>query len=174
MAHHPARLAGLVAAAAAVIVTALSVSPAGGATSRESAKQHPSACAPKFSRGAMHLCGPATARLSVFAGFTFRNGTCKRLTVAGEPQLVLELGALTPGSATNGGLSYLKIEIDGPLSQPTSGSVISWHDGKRWAGTGESFKGTARGGTFIVSGGYGLHPPAYGGRRATGSFRCSR
>jgi hypothetical protein len=125
-----------------------------------------------FSGGAMHLCGPATARLSVFRGFAFRNGTCKRLTVAGTPQFVLELGALKPGSPTNGGLSYLKIEIDGPLSAPTSGSVISWHNGKRWAGFGESFKGNARGGTFNVRGGYGKNPPAYKGQPATGSFHC--
>ena len=99
--------------------------------------------------------------------FTFRNGTCKRSTVAGEPSFILELGALTPGSRTNGGLSYLKIQIDGPLSRPTSGSVISWHNGRRWAGLGERFKGNAHGGTFAVTG-----VPASGGRRATGSFRC--
>jgi hypothetical protein len=173
MTYHQARLARPLAVTAIALATlaGLCASPAGGAADRS---QHPGACTPKFSEGAMHLCGPAFARLSAFRGFTFRNGTCKRLTVAGKPQLVLELGALTPGSATNGGLSYLKIEIDGPLSQPTSGSVISWHNGKRWAGIGQSFKGTAAGGTFVATGGYGLHPPAYGGRRATGSFRCSR
>ena len=124
-------------------------------------------CTATFVAGAMHLCGPATARLSVFSGFTFRNGTCKRSLVAGDQSLVLELGALKPGSRTNGHLSYLKIEISGPLAHPTSGDVIAWHDGKRWAGVGESFKGSARGGTFVVTA-----IPANGGRRATGSFRC--
>jgi hypothetical protein len=130
-------------------------------------ERNSASCRPTFSGGAMHLCGPATAQLSVFPGFTFRNGNCKRLTVAGSPQFVLELGKLKPGSRTNGGLSYFKIEIDGPLSHPTSGSVISWHKGKRWAGLGDSFKGTAHGGIFAVTG-----APANGGRRATGSFRC--
>jgi hypothetical protein len=127
-------------------------------------------CTPKFVSGALHLCGPATGQLSVFGSYTFRNGTCKRTVVAGEPNFVLELGALKPGSATNGGLSYLKIEIDGPFSNPTSGSLISWHDGKRWAGYGESFRGNARDGTFVVTG--SAKGAAIGGRRATGSFHC--
>jgi hypothetical protein len=152
----------LIRAATAIAIAAAVL--AGAASARE---QSATKCTPKFSAGAMHLCGPATAQLSVFPGYTFRNGTCKRLMVAGEPQFVLELGALTPGSRTNGGLSYLKIEIDGPPSHPTSGSVISWHNGKRWAGLGDSFKGSARAGSFVVSG-----VPANGGRRASGSFHC--
>ena len=108
----------------------------------------------------------ATPKLSVFSGYTFRNGTCKRSVVAGDPAFVLELGALKPGSRTNGRLSYLKIEIYGPLLRPTSGQVISWHNGKRWSGYGKSFKGNARGGTFVVT------RTASGEGRETGSYRC--
>jgi hypothetical protein len=124
------------------------------------------ACTPKFVNGAMHLCGPATAHLSVFGSYTFRNGTCKRTVVAGEPDFVLELGALKPGSTTNGGLSYFKIQISGPLSHPTTGSLIAWHGGKRWSGYGQSFRGNAIAGTFVVS------RLASGAGRATGSFHC--
>jgi hypothetical protein len=151
------RLAALALVASGVVMASpLAATSAGGT------------CTAKFVAGAMRLCGPATARLSVFPGYTFRNGTCKRTTVAGKPTFILELGALsTVKPRTNGGLSYLKIEIDGPLSHPTGGSVTSWHKGKRWAGVGESFNGTARRGTFVVTGVF-----ANGGRRATGSFRC--
>ena len=116
----------------------------------------------------MRLCGPATARLSVFHGVTFRNGTCKRETVAGEPTLTLELGQLVPGSKTNGGRPYLKITISGPLARPTSGDVVGFYKAKRWSGVGLSFKAQARGGSFVVRG----VPPSKG--KATGSFRCSR
>jgi hypothetical protein len=125
-----------------------------------------SQCTPKFIAGVMHLCGPATARLSVFSGFVFRNGKCKRETVAGEPNLTLELGQLVPGSKRNGGRPYLKLGISGPLARPTGGHLIAFYKGKRWAGVGESFKGGARDGSFVVSG----VPPSRG--RATGSFRC--
>jgi hypothetical protein len=125
-------------------------------------------CTATFAGGAMRLCGPATARLSVFHGVTFRNGTCKRETVAGEPTLTLELGQLVPGSKTNGGRSYLKITISGPLARPTSGDVIGFYKSKRWSGVGLSFKAQARGGSFVVRG----VPPSKG--KATGSFRCSR
>lgn len=125
-------------------------------------------CTAKFVGGAMHLCGPASARLSVFPGTTFRNGTCKREAVAGEQTLTLELGQLVPGSKANGGRSYFKVAISGPLSKPTSGYLIAFRNSKRWAGTGKSFKGTARGGSFKVRG----TPPSRG--TATGSFRCAK
>ena len=78
-------------------------------------------CTPKFVDGALHLCGPATAKLSVFSGYTFRNGTCKRSVVAGDPAFVLELGALQTGQPhERPPVGYLKIEIYGPLSASES------------------------------------------------------
>jgi hypothetical protein len=146
-------------------VAALSV--AVPSTAATVGQQDRATCTAKFYAGALHLCGPATARLSVWGRYTFRKGTCKRSVVAGEPNFVLELGALKPGSRTNGGLSYLKIQIEGPLSHPTGGHVISWHNGKRWSGYGQSFRGNASGGTFVAT------RTAAGGGRATGSFRCN-
>jgi hypothetical protein len=125
-------------------------------------------CTTKFVGGAMRLCGPASARLSVFPGITFRNGTCKREVVAGERTLTLELGQLVPGSKTNGGRPYLKVGISGPLSRPTSGYVTAFHKSKRWGGTGKSFKRSARGGSFVARG----TPPSHG--TATGTFSCSK
>jgi hypothetical protein len=125
-------------------------------------------CTPTFVAGAMRLCGPASGRLSVFPGVTFRNGACKREVVAGERTLTVELGQLVPGSKTNGGRSYLKVIVAGPLSNPTSGSVIAFHKSRRWSGTGKSFKGSARGGSFVARG----TPPSRG--TASGSFRCSK
>jgi hypothetical protein len=148
---------------AAVAALAVAASAAGARV----AQPETTSCTAKFIAGALHLCGPATAHLSVFGRYTFRNGTCKRSVVAGESTLVLELGVLKSGSRTNGGFSYFKIEIDGPLSHPTGGHVISWHNGKRWSGYGQSFRGNARGGTFVAT------RTATGGGRATGSFRCS-
>jgi hypothetical protein len=125
-------------------------------------------CTPTFVNGAMHLCGPASARLSVFPGVIFRNGKCKREVVAGEPTLTVELGQLVPGSKTNGGRSYLKVGISGPLTRPTSGVVIAFYKSKAWKGIGRSFKGSARGGSFVARGA----PPSRG--LARGSFRCAK
>lgn len=47
-----------------------------------------SLCKSTLVRGVVHLCGPATAKLSAFPGVTFRNGTCKRTVVAGEPNRI--------------------------------------------------------------------------------------
>jgi hypothetical protein len=153
------RLATLAAAAALAVVAPSTAAP--------DALREEAACKPRFYAGALHLCGPATARLSVWGRYTFRNGTCKRTVVAGDPVFVLELGALKAGSRTNGGLSYLKIEIDGPLSRPAGGHVISWHNGKRWSGYGQSFRGNASEATFVAT------RTASGAGRATGSFRCN-
>jgi hypothetical protein len=153
---------GVIAAIAVVLALAIGASSAGARGAQPSRAD----CTAKFFGGAMHLCGLATARLSVFPGVTFRNGTCKRETVAGESTLTLELGQLVPGSRTNGGRPYLKVGISGPLSHPTSGYLIAFYKSKRWSGLGQSFKGTARGGSFVVR----ATPPSRG--TATGSFRC--
>jgi hypothetical protein len=152
------------AAASAALGVAAAV-----ATSALAGEDASRVCTPKFASGAMHLCGPATAHLSVFGTYKFENGTCKR---SGDT-FVLELGAIkVPPGTTNGGLSYLKIQIDGPLSNPTSGSLIAYHSGKRWAGYGESFRGTAKGGTFVVKGspkGAAIGPTS---KLAHGDFHC--
>jgi hypothetical protein len=157
---------GVVAAIVAVLALAIGASSAGARGAQPSRAD----CTAKFFGGAMHLCGPATA---LFRGHTFRNGTCKRETVAGEPTLTLELGQIAvPPGKTNGGRPYLKIGISGPLSHPTSGYVISYYDSKRWSGIGGSFKASfdARhkfvGGSFVGS----ATPPSRG--TARGSFRC--
>ena len=81
------------------------------------------------------------------------------------------MGAIKPGSRTNGGLPYLKIEIYGSLAHPTTGQLISWHNGKRWAGYGESFKPKYTGGKFVGST-FVVTQTATGAGRATGSFHC--
>lgn len=151
-------------AATAVVVAAIALvvgtSPAGARDARAAG------CTRGFAGGAMHLCGPATAHLSVFPGFTFRSGMCRRETVAGEPTLTLELGQLVPGSASNGGRPYLKLTVSGPLAHPTSGSLIAFYKSKRWSGVGQSFRGNARAGSFAAL----PVPPSRG--NATGDFRC--
>jgi hypothetical protein len=124
------------------------------------------ACKPAITQGVVHYCGPATARLSLFGGVTFRNGTCKRQTVGGAPLLSLGIGALSRNAATNKGLPYFGLTVSGPLSKPTGGGVIVYYKSKRWGGRGVSFKATAGGGTFVVKG--------IGGSKGTasGSFHC--
>jgi hypothetical protein len=161
------RLGGLAGTAAAVAVTTLVL--AATSTSARGSAATSTGCTPKFSGGVYHLCGPATAH---FRGFTYTNGTCKRSDAGTEDEaFVLELGAIKPGSSTNGGLPYLKIEVFGPLAHPTSGHLISWHGGKRWAGYGESFKTKYTGGKF-VGGTFVVTRTATGAERETGSFHC--
>jgi hypothetical protein len=123
-------------------------------------------CKTTIVKGVVKYCGPATARLSVFPGVTFRNGTCKRQTLNSGPLLSLGLGARSQNAATNGGLAYLGLTISGPLSKPTGGGVIAYYKSKRWGGRGVSFKATGSGGTFVVKGINGSRGTA------SGSFRC--
>ena len=178
MSRHLSRSAGTVAAMAVAALALAPISADAGGSVLESAS-----CTARFSGGAMHFCGPATA---TFLGFAYKNGTCKVGKDALGSALVLELGALKPGNPTNGGLLYLKIQVDGALSSPTSGHVIAFSKTrspsgkvtvKRWAGFGESFKPAYRagrlvGGKFAVTGGYGQNPPTYGGESKSGIFRC--
>ena len=150
-------------AVAALAAAALIGTAAAGAGSTSSSA---ATCQPTFKGGVEHLCGPATARLSVFPGVRFKNGSCKRERVAGERQMTIEIGALKPGSKRNGGLNYFKAIISGPLSHPTSGSIIAYHSGRRWSGTGKSFHGDAHSGTFKAE----PVPPSHG--EAGGGYRC--
>jgi hypothetical protein len=123
-------------------------------------------CKSTIVQGVVHYCGPATARLSVFPGVTFKNGTCRRQTLNSGPLLSLGLGARSQNAATNSGLTYLGLTVSGPLSRPTGGGVIAYYKSKRWGGRGVSFKATSRGGTFVVKGINGSRGTA------SGSFHC--
>ena len=123
-------------------------------------------CKPTIVHQVVHYCGPATARLSVFPGVTFKNGTCKRQTLNSGPLLSLGLGARSQNVATNSGLAYYGLTVSGPLSKPTGGGVIVYYKSKRWGGRGISFRATASGGTFVVKGINGSRGTA------SGSFHC--
>jgi hypothetical protein len=123
-------------------------------------------CKPRIVQKVVRYCGPATAKLSVFRGVTFKNGTCKHQTVNGSPLLILGLGARSQNATTNNGLTYLGLSVSGPPSRPTGGGVIAYYKGKRWGGRGVSFKGTAAAGTFVVRGINGSRGTA------SGSFHC--
>jgi hypothetical protein len=123
--------------------------------------------------GAIRYCGPATARLSVFSGVTFKNGTCHRTTSNGTAALYLKMGRRSlknpiQKGGTNGGLTYFDLSIIGPLSSPRGGGVIAFSKGKHWYGRGTSIHATASGGTFVAQGiaARGSHGTA------TGSFKC--
>jgi hypothetical protein len=112
-------------------------------------------------------CGPATARLSVFPGVVFRNGFCARKRVGGVELLQVRVGMRSlDGSRTNSGLALFSLGISGSPSRPTGGSVVAYYRSGRWVGGGVSFRGEARGGTFVARGVAGSSP------RASGSYRC--
>ena len=123
-------------------------------------------CKPAIVNQVVRYCGPATARLSVFSGVTFKNGTCKRQTVNGVPLLSLGLGARSQNARTNSGLTYFGLTVSGPPSRPTGGGVIAYYKSKRWGGRGVSFKGSATSGTFVIKGINGSRGTA------SGSFHC--
>jgi len=116
----------------------------------------------------MHMCGPATATISHWPGLIFRNGTCPAIETGDDAEFTLELGAIAPGHADNNKLDYLKIQIFGPFSSPSSGVVIAYHDGKRWSGYGQSLSRTHTGWTFVAS------RYASGRGRFTGAFQCGK
>ncbi len=123
-------------------------------------------CKPTIVQGVVKYCGSATARLSVFPGVTFKNGTCKRQTLNSGPLLSLGLGARSQNASTNSGLAYYGLTVSGPLSKPSGGGVIVYYKSKRWGGRGVSFKATSSGGTFVVKGINGSRGTA------SGSFHC--
>lgn len=123
-------------------------------------------CKTKLIGRTAYYCGPATARLSIFPGVTFKNGICLRQTLKSGPLLSLGLGVQTRNAATNGGRPLFGLTISGPLSHPTGGGVNAYWKSKHWGGAGVSFTATANGGNFVVRGIRGSQGTA------TGSFRC--
>jgi hypothetical protein len=150
---------GSVIAAALAVALVVGVSVAG-------ARPGTLLCKATIVQKVVRYCGPATARLGIFPGVTFKNGTCRRQTLSSGPLLSLGLGARSQNVATNSGLTYFGLTVSGPLSKPTGGGVIVYYKSKRWGGRGVSFRATARGGTFVVKGINGSKGTA------SGSFRC--
>jgi hypothetical protein len=127
-----------------------------------------SACDPlgKLVGETVVFCGPASARLSVFPGAVFKNGSCLTRRVNGVPHFTLSLGARTQNARTNNGEPYFGLTVTGQFSGPTGGGVIAYWKGKRWGGPGVSFRGNARAGTFTATGINGSRG------QATGRYRC--
>lgn len=125
-------------------------------------------CKPRLVGKVLYACGPATARLSVFPGVTFKNGSCHRIFRSSPTGLSVGIGvnALRLNTATNDGRPLFGLTISGPLSHPTGGGVLAYWKSKSWRGRGVSFKGTANGGTFVARGIQGSRGTA------TGSFHC--
>jgi hypothetical protein len=151
---------------AVVSATALALAVGGSVAAARPAALGRLLCKTTIVQGVVRYCGPATARLSVFSGVTFKNGTCRRTRVNGAPLLTLGLGSRTQNAATNGGRTYLGLTISGPLSRPTGGGVIAYYKSKRWGGRGVSFTASAAGGRFLVKGINGSKGSG------TGSFSC--
>jgi hypothetical protein len=128
----------------------------------------PSRCNPagRLVGDAVIFCGPATARLSVFAGAKFENGTCRITRVNGVPQFTLKLGARTADGEANSRKPYFGLIVTGPLSHPTGGGVIAYWRGHRWGGAGVSFNGDAHAGSFVA---VGIRKSP---GRATGRYQC--
>jgi hypothetical protein len=113
-------------------------------------------------------CGPAIARLAVFPGVVFRNGSCRHKLVSGVRLLQLRLGARSlDGSPTNRGRTYLSLGFSGSRARREVGTVLAYFRSRRWIGRGVSFAGDANGGWFVVR--------AAGSSSGTteGMFRCS-
>src|SRR5215207_10888845 len=81
------------------------------------------------------FCGPATARLSIFPGVVFEDGSCVTRKVNGVSHFTVSLGARTQNARTNGGRPCFGLTVTGPLSRPTGGGVIAFWKGKRWGGS---------------------------------------
>jgi hypothetical protein len=113
----------------------------------------------------IHYCGPATARLSIFPGVTFKGGTCST-TPDGTVTFKLHIGTRTQDERHNSGRPYFAITVTGPLSRPTGGGVIAYWQGKRWGGAGTAFNGGHAGGSFTARG----IKDSRG--NATGSYKC--
>jgi hypothetical protein len=138
----------------------------GGASASTDSSAATAACKPKLSGETVIYCGPATARLSVFPGVVFRNGSCRRSVVNGVPQLRATIGVRTQDAAKNNDRAYFGLTVSGPLSRPTGGGVIAYAKSKRSGGVGVAFRATANAGMFEASGIRGSHG------HATGSFHC--
>jgi hypothetical protein len=117
----------------------------------------------RISGNVAHYCGPAAARLSIFPGVVFRGGSCTRKTVDGVQLLQIRIGARSlNGSPTNDGLALFSLGMSGSRA----GSIVAYHESRRWFGRKVSFRGDGNGGTFVAQGVAGSRG------RATGRFRC--
>jgi hypothetical protein len=159
------------AAALVPIAVAVVVSVLWGATSHAFAASK--ACTPQVTAVAIRYCGRATARLSLFPGVVFRNGTCNLHSGGLSPTLSLKLGTRSLKNpfqlgGNNSGLAYFELSVVGPLNNPTGGGVIVFFKGKHFYGSGVSFEGNTHTGRFVIQGirARGSHG------RATGSYRC--
>jgi hypothetical protein len=118
-------------------------------------------------RNVAHYCGPATARLSIFAAARFRHGSCTRRRVGSVRLLQVRIGARSlTGSSTNAGLPYFSLGLVAARSGQKSGNVIAFFRARRWVGRVGSFKGDQNGGTFVAQGIAGSRG------RTRGRFRC--
>jgi hypothetical protein len=148
----------------AAVIALATIAPSAGARAGEAA-----ACKPTIVAGVVRFCGPAQATLGVWPGFTFRHGDC---TYGPDKEFTLELGTLAPTDpgerADNKGKDYLKIQIFGPFTAPTSGAVIAWHHGVRWSGYGRSLtrRRILGGWKFVAS------KSPIGLQMVKGTFRC--
>ena len=112
----------------------------------------------------MRFCGPATAKLSVFPGVTFKGGTCSTKH-SGAVVFTLKIGTRTT-DRKNSGLPFFAVIITGSLAHPSGGGITAYSKGKLWYGAGTSFKGTASSGSFTAVGAGGSKGTA------TGSYHC--
>jgi hypothetical protein len=145
----------------AALISVAAILPAGEARATEAI------CTPNgtLQGTVVHFCGPATARLSVFPGVTFKGGTCSTRR-DGSVTFKLAIGTRTQDARHNKGLPYFGMTVTGPLSNPTGGGVIAYSNGKRWGGAGTSFQGNAKAGSFRLRGINGSSGTA------SGSFKC--
>jgi len=123
-----------------------------------------------IANGVIRYCGPANARLSVFPGVRFQNGSCyfySTTSRSGWAGVVnVELGSRSFNRKTNKGLRYMVLSA-AALPRPNGTSVTAYSKGKRWHGAIVSpYDGKSHAGRFVARGDQGSHG------RATGSFRC--
>ena len=155
------------AARPAIAALAAAALIAAAARAERPAEANSSPCVP--AHGVItRYCGAATARLSVFPGVLFSNGSCTRSRSGGVQLFTIRIGAKSrlPG-VTNDGLMLFTLQLTGPPTHPTSGLVLAYSKRGYWQGRIVSFRGGARAGTFLAQAVF----PSRG--QATGSYRCS-
>jgi len=118
--------------------------------------------------GVIRYCGPATARLSVFAGVRFGNGLCFYLGENFVASVIIELGSRGVNRKTNNGFRYIRIHLS---ARPglNEANVLAYSKGRRWRGKVVSryyARPNPSAGTFVAHGRQGSRG------RATGSFSC--
>jgi hypothetical protein len=147
--------------------------PKGGPTG--GSKQGPQ-CTPGGQGWVTIYCGPATARMSIFAGFTFRGGSCTHTVEAGMSVLRVLIGQVDGSNErTNGGKPFFRlyVNLNGPRSSPSSAFLDVFKDSKRYHA--ENILGTRvrvdeNGGTFFFKVLVVHDIPSM--KEFTGSFTC--